>query len=230
MPSERYASPSSSLPPEAINEKHGLAVLACDRSGSVSPYINEINQGLHDFGDVMKAKHKAASVIDVELLSFADDVTCEVGFRPAAEYVAPTLCASGCTAFNQAIIAALKDLRKRKDYYHQIGTPFWRPFLLIYSDGLPTDSEYEVEAKQMLQEAYDHKGVTLYVMAVGNDADVEHLRSYLPGGKGKVLKCSPTDISEALIWYSSSMADLGESDPSLEHMKTAPLPACVTTC
>ena len=119
MPSERYASPK--LPPRAINEKHGLAVLACDRSGSVSPYINEINQGLHDFGNVMKANHKSASVIDVELLSFADDVTCEVGFRPAAEYVAPTLRASGCTAFNQSIIAALKDIRKRKDYYKSVG-------------------------------------------------------------------------------------------------------------
>lgn len=228
MPSERYAAPA--LPPKAINEKHGLAVLACDRSGSVSPYINEINQGLHDFGDVMKANHKSASVIDVELLSFADDVTCEVGFRPAAEYVAPTLRTSGCTAFNQAIIAAMKDIRKRKDYYKSVGISYWRPFLFVFSDGLPTDSEYEAEAKQMLQEAYDNKGVTLYVMAVGNDADVEHLRSYLPGGKGKVLKCSPTDVSEALIWYSSSMVNLSVSDPSLEHMQSVPLPACVTTC
>ena len=82
----------------------------------------------------------------------------------------------------------------------------------------------------MLQEAYDNKGVTLYVMAVGNGPDVEHLRSYLPGGKGKVLKCSPTDVSEALIWYSSSMVNLSVSDPSLEHMQSVPLPACVTTC
>lgn len=228
MPSERYASPA--LPPKAINEKHGLAVLACDRSGSVSSDINEINQGLHDFGDVMKANHKSASVIDVELLSFGSDVTCEVGFRPAEEYVAPTLRASGCTAFNQAIIAAMKDIRKRKDYYKSMGISYWRPFLFVFSDGLPTDSECEAEAKQMLQEAYDHKGVTLYVMAVGNDADVEHLRSYLPGGKGKVLKCSPTDVSEALIWYSSSMVNLSVSDPSLEHMQSVPLPACVTTC
>ena len=66
-------------------------------------------------------------------------------------------------------------------------------------------------------------------MAVGN-ADVEKLRSYLPGGKGKVLKADCSCFKEALIWFSSSMANLAKSDPSLENVKTLPTPACIEHC
>ena len=60
MPSERYAAPV--MPPKAINEKHGLAVLACDCSGSVSPYINEINQG-HEGKPQVCQRHRCGAPV-----------------------------------------------------------------------------------------------------------------------------------------------------------------------
>lgn len=226
MATERFAS----LPPIDITEKHCPTVILSDGSGSMAGIgIQSVNTGLAEFGNVLKKDEKAAGTVDVEVISFSDTVNRETAFTPAAEYQAPTLRAEGCTAFNQALITALQDLRARKDQYKTMGVSYFRPIIFAMTDGLATDSEYEAEAKRLLNEAYAAKGVTLYMMAVGS-ADVEKLRSYLPGGKGTVLKADYSCFKEALIWFSSSMANLAKSDPSLENVKTLPTPACIEHC
>lgn len=226
MATERFAS----LPPIDITEAHCPTVILSDGSGSMGGIgIQSVNAGLAEFGNVLKNDEKAAGTVDVEIISFNDTVNRETAFTPAAEYQAPTLRAEGCTAFNQALITALQDLRARKDQYKTMGVSYFRPIIFAMTDGLATDSEHEAEAKRLLNEAYANKGVTLYVMAVGS-ADVEKLRSYLPGGKGKVLKADYSCFKEALIWFSNSMVKLSNSDPSLENVKTLPTPACVEVC
>lgn len=226
MPTERFAS----LPPMCINEKHCATVILSDGSGSMGGVgIQSVNAGLAEFGNVLKKDEKAAGTVDVEVISFDDTVNRETAFTPAAEYQAPTLRAGGCTALNQALITALQDLRARKDQYKAMGISYYRPIIFAMTDGLATDDEYEAEAKRMLNEAYAQKGVTLYVMAVGS-ADVEKLRSYLPSGKGKVLKADYSSFREALVWFSSSVAELAKSDPSLKNVKTLPTPARIKVC
>ena len=70
------------LPITNRGERHIAAVILVDISGSMQGApINELNQGLIEFGNALQ----------VCIISFNSSVQTEMSFRPAAEYEAPVL-------------------------------------------------------------------------------------------------------------------------------------------
>ena len=150
-------------------EKHIACVLLVDTSGSMlGSSIAELNAGLAEFGRALQEDAKAYGCADVCIISFDSQVNTVVPFCSAAEYVAPTLSASGLTAMNEGIITALDAIDQRKQEYRNIGVDYWRPWLFLMTDGAPTDNVYEADAKRRLQDALSRKKINFFPMGIGN--------------------------------------------------------------
>lgn len=209
--------------PENIGEKHIACVLLVDISGSMGGApITELNEALAKFGEVLRNDARASGCADVCIIAFNHQVNVVVPFCPAVEYTAPVLQASGSTAMNEAIITGLDLLENRKELYRRCGTPYYRPWMFLMTDGEPTDHAYENDAKQRLSEAITAKKVTFFPMGIGSGARTDVLKSY--NNDGMVLKADASHFAEAFVWLSSSMAITANSRPGTEKIKLAQPP------
>jgi len=220
------------LPVTNQGERHIPAVLIVDTSGSMSGApINELNQGLREFGNALQEDSLALGRAEVCIISFNSSVQTEMGFRPAADYEAPTLSANGLTSFNEAIQAGLDAIESRKQEYKNQGVSYYRPWLFVLTDGAPTDTNLESAAKNRLQNAIRNKKVTYMPMGIGDGADTRKLQEYYPpeASVKPVLKADAKNFKEAFVWLSASISVISNSDPNnTSQVNLPPTPSIIT--
>ena len=212
--------------PSNMGEKHIACVLLVDTSGSMRKSIDELKAGLQEFARVLQDDDTASGCADIAIVSFDSEVKTLVPFCPASEFTVPELVATGVTAMNEAIITGLDMLEERKMLYRQCGTPYFRPWLFMLTDGTPTDFPYEGAAIQRLHEALSEKKVTFWPMGIGMNIDMEQLKKYANGGP--VLKASANQFKEAFVWLSSSLSVIGNSDKDSKKVDLPPTPPVLT--
>ena len=213
------------LPITNQGERHIPAVLIVDTSGSMSGEpIAELNRGLEAFGNALQEDSLALGRAEVCIISFNSTVQTEMSFRPAGEYEAPVLHASGLTALNEAIQTGLDAIEARKREYKQQGVSYYRPWLFVLTDGAPTDTNLEAAAKNKLQEAIRNKKVVYMPMGIGGGADTNKLQSYYPSEAPSkpVLKADAKNFKEAFVWLSTSIGVISQSDPIITDQVTLP--------
>lgn len=207
---------------EPVNrgDRHVACVLLVDTSGSMDgSRMAEVNQGLIEFGQALQADSMASGAADVSIITFNNTVQTIVPFSPAQYYQAPCLEAGGLTAMNQAILAGLDALEERKQQYRDLAVSYYRPWMFLLTDGLPTDKDYEQAAKNRLQSALQAHKVNFFPMAIG-DANVDVLRSYTANGAGGVLRATSNHFREAFCWVSSSLSVVSNSQDALAGGQT----------
>lgn len=223
---------SDPMPLIEPGERHVPAILLVDKSGSMAGApINELNQGLIEFGTALEADPLALGRAEVCVISFNSDAQTEVGFRPASEYNAPTLNAGGGTSLNKAIELALDTLEERKNLYRSQGVQWYRPWLFVLTDGEATDTECEAGAISRLQAAIEGKKVVYMPMAVGPYANKQKLQAYYPASAASkpVLTANASNFKEAFVWVSNSIGVVANSDPRTRSEVTLPpLPHTLT--
>ena len=218
--------------PDIMNPgaKHIACVLLVDTSGSMVSHnaIDELNEGLRAFGEALMSDTLASTAADVCVINFNTEVTVEIPFSPAADYVAPTLSAGGLTALNEAIITGLDAIEQRKAEYRQLGVDYFKPWMFLLTDGSATDTEFDADAHQRLAEALANRKVNFFPMGIGADADIQALKSYTANGNGPVLKAEKNNFREAFVWLSSSMAVASTSVPGQNKVDLPETPPCMT--
>jgi uncharacterized protein YegL len=217
------------LPPVNPGEYHVACALVVDTSKTMEgDPIDELNQGLVEFGKALALDDLAQGRTDITIISFNSAVNTEMGFRPAAEYEPPILTAGGLTSMNEAINVALDTLNARRTEYHDNGIQFYRPWLFLLTDGAPTDEYLEKDTREKLQQAIRNKKVVYLPMGIGENADIAKLQSYYPdeATSRPVLKASATNFKEAFSWLSDSLSVMAHSDPcTATAIQTPPTPS-----
>lgn len=219
------------LPPKHPCERHLAAAVCCDCSGSMyGDPIKQLNEAMKFFGRELAKDSYSQGRIDVTVISFASSARTEMGFRSAEDYQAPSFNASGMTAMNTAINLALDSLEARKKEYKQSHINYYRPWLFVFSDGLPTDDDLTAETQKRLQEYISRKKVLYIPMAIGDNADIACLQSYYPKNTENklVLKCHPNALKDAFLWLSTSMSAASSSNPQLGTIQSPQLPNTIT--
>lgn len=215
---------SHSLPDDYIDfgdtinrgDRHIACVLLVDTSGSMTHNnrIAELNQGLVEFGKALHEDSMACGAADVSVISFNSKVETIVPFTPAQYYKAPVLTANGLTAMNEAILTGLDALEARKQQYRDLAVSYYRPWMFLLTDGMPTDNDYENAVKYRLKAAFEARKLNFFPMAIG-DANVELLRSYTPNGTGGVLRATSESFRNTFCWLSSSISVISNSEDAL---------------
>lgn len=136
--------------------------------------LAELNRGLQTLQQGLVNHRVARLRVEVAIVSFgAHDVSVEQDFVNASQFQAPTLTCGGTTPMGEAINLALDLLRQRKDEYQDNGITYYRPWLILISDGYPdSESVFDQAAARLVQEETE-KGVLVFAIGVeGADGKV----------------------------------------------------------
>ncbi|GGN73396.1 hypothetical protein GCM10010112_42650 [Actinoplanes lobatus] len=200
-----------------INEENPEPRVACvlllDVSASMSgDRINELNEGLRLFATDIKEDRLARKRTEILVVTFGGTSQVAAPFEEAQHFVAPHLTASGGTPVASAIQLGLSEINQQKQAYKNAGVEYYRPWMIVMSDGAPTDYPAELQAAvDELRSEQQRRAVTVFPIGVGGDADLNFLSS-LSTERPAVSLRSVTSFSDFFKWLSASMSQVSMSD------------------
>lgn len=183
-------------------------MLVLDTSGSMSGApIQELNQGLQAFVEAVQEDEMSAYSVEVGVISAGGTVREELSFTTAnaIREVSP-LVADGITPLGAAVELALRRLEERKAAYKRAGVAYYQPWLVIISDGEPTDS-WQAVAQQTSALSQQRK---LVVMPVGvQQANMATLGQF---SSRPAKHLAGLKFREFFEWLSASMSRVSASN------------------
>jgi uncharacterized protein YegL len=115
----------------------------------------------------------------------------------------------------EAISLAAEQLEARKQQYRDSGIEYYRPWMIIMSDGMPNDMTSFNDAANRIGEMERKKAVAVFPIAVGRDAD-RGLLSKLSIERDAILLKNDTSFSEFFVWLSRSLSRVSQSNTHAE--------------
>jgi uncharacterized protein YegL len=99
--------------------------------------IDELNNGLQDFYREISVDDSSSQRLEVSLITFSDVVTTVQEPALVENFTMPVLDANGETAMVDAVNVAIDKVQARKDWYKQTGQNYYRPWIILMTDGEP---------------------------------------------------------------------------------------------
>lgn len=189
-------------------------MLVLDTSGSMDGApIHALNEGVQAFVSELQQDELAQYSLEVGIVTAGGTITQALPIAPVRLLDSvPRFIASGTTPLGGAVNQALSILETRKAEYKRNGVPYYQPWIVIISDGSPTDS-WQMAANQTKSLAEQRK---LVVIPVGVDgADLNILGQFSNRG-AKAL--SGIKFKEFFQWLSASMSRVSASSSTSESI------------
>lgn len=186
-------------------------LLVLDTSGSMAGEpIDNLNQGLAALELELKKHRLASRRCEVAVLTFGDGgVELQQDFIVARNFAAPVLAADGQTPMGEAVRMAMRLLRNKKNEYRAKGTPYYRPWLMLFTDGEPTDTGWESAAQEVRQEELQ-RGVTCFPIGVGQQVNLQKLAQF-SNKPPAILK--GLEFENCFSWLGRSLEKVSASSP-----------------
>ncbi len=186
-------------------------VLVLDASGSMTGEpLRQLNLGLKVFEEQLKSDLAAAMRVQVLVIAVGglDDVEVLQPWVDAADFNAPTLQVGGLTPLGAGMERALTEVQQQKSVYDGNGISSTRPWIILLSDGCPTDLDWEHTANRCREAEADKKVVIFPIGTEG--ADFEALGQF---SNKSAKKLKGLNFTELFVWLSRSMATVSASVP-----------------
>jgi uncharacterized protein YegL len=195
-------------------------VLLLDTSGSMQgERLAALTGGLHTLRAGLANDPLAASRVELAVITFDTHVRVVQPFVPPDQFVPPSLMASGLTHMAEGIERALTLVSSRKGFYRRQGLPYYRPWILMITDGKP-EGEPEAAVAHAAARLRSHeqaKRVAFFAVGVA-DADLAALRRIVVR---EPLPLRGLAFDELFVWLSASMQAVSRSQP-LERVELPP--------
>lgn len=191
------------------NEPHLACVLLVDTSSSMgeSGAIHSLNEGIARFKEQLSKDGMAKRRVDVAIIEFNSIVTLVQDFSPVFRLKDIKLTANGMTAMGEAIEFAIDKVKERNNLYAEMGTPCFKPWIFMITDGLPTDNIENAIKKVQEEEAKGRFGkLRFIVLGVGN-----YDRNTMFQITNRVLEMKDIDFSKTFDWMAESMIEISVS-------------------
>lgn len=152
-------------------------VLVLDTSGSMSGQpIDELNKALVSLKDEILNDPVLSQRLEVGIVCFDDDARVE---KPidllSPDSSMPTLEIGGLTNVVSGMNKAMEIVEERKAFYKSNQEPYYRPYIVLFTDGAPTNTPEEIEElDQRIQNLSDNKKFVFIPFGVAG-ADMELL-------------------------------------------------------
>ena len=193
-------------------------VLVLDTSGSMyGEKIDQLNQGLAAFRDSLQTDSVAQSRVEIAIVTFGPAQLLQ-DFTGASQFNPPTLAASGDTPLGAALQQALDMIAMRKKLYRDNGTPYYRPWVFLITDGAPTDNDAWKSAAVRIKDEESRKGVAFFSVGV-EGADMEVLKQL---STRPPLPLKGYSFREMFVWLLASLGKVSQSQPGQQVPLTPP--------
>jgi uncharacterized protein YegL len=196
--------------------RDGIEVRIVDGDNLVTR-MDELNAGLAQFFQELLEDPSARRAAEVCIVSFASNAQIVRDFQSLNESHRTTklkFSEEEETSLGKGVELALNLLDQRKTEYQQAGVDYYQPWLVVITDGKPTDDTHRKLAPEMERRVKEKK-ITVFPIAVGGVEDLSELAQISPGRKP--LRLQGAKFRELFQWLSKSVARVSSSIPG-EHV------------
>lgn len=185
-------------------------VLLLDTSGSMQgERIAELNRALVQFASDLAGDTQLQLSLDLSIVTFGP-IQQHGDFVPGSAFVAPTLTADGgSTPMGGAVLFALEKLRERKDFYKSKRVTYHQPWLVMITDGEPTDPHAIPDAAKRIHDLEAAKKL-VFIAAGIDDADFNTLKQL---SVRPVVPAKASNLVSLFEWLSQSLSVKSSSRP-----------------
>jgi uncharacterized protein YegL len=170
--------------------------------------IAELERGVEVFREAVAADEVARAAVELAVVTFGPTRLAR-DFAPIDDHALPALAANGDTPMGNAVLLALDALERRKAEYRGAGVDYYQPWLVLMTDGQPTDSIDAAAARTTA--LVQARKVTVFPIGIGAGADLAVL-ARLSGGR-EPLRLSGLRFADFFQWLSRSVARVSQSVP-----------------
>jgi uncharacterized protein YegL len=169
--------------------------------------IAELNAALTGLTRDLSADALAMKRVEIGLVTFGP-VRSIFAFDTPDRFQPDPLEADGDTPMSAAIERGLELLGTRKKSYKTNGIAYYRPWVMLMTDGAPTD-EWQ-RAAEMVHQGEEQKAFSFFAVGV-EGADMEILRR-IAAPTRPPLKLAGLKFGELFSWLSTSLKDVSRSN------------------
>jgi len=192
-------------------------VLLLDTSGSMrgNP-IKELNEGVKLLIQELLNDPEAKQRVEVAVITFGGTVKVVQDFKLPEDSNIQDFKAGGGTPMGEAIERGISLLTERKRKLREQGINYYRPWLVLITDGYPTDMKLgDSKYRRIKDNLYrQEKEKHLIAWFFGTDsANFEFLKDLHPGINGRVYQLRGYRFKEIFKWLSASMSAVSRSQP-----------------
>lgn len=195
--------------PKAMNEPHLACLLLLDTSGSMSGEpIAKLNEAVNGFKEKTCVDDLTKKRVDVAIVQFDDTVETVQEFTPIVDMQPVNLNTGGCTYMCAAIDKAIDMVKERNRLYDSMGTPCFKPWVFMITDGMPSDESRLQEVAARIKTESDKGKLKFFALGTdGYDKDV------LCTLTDKCIELKDHDFTKIFNWMSESMKCISVSKP-----------------
>jgi len=185
-------------------------VLLLDVSGSMAGQpIAELNAGVRQFIAETQADEAASMSVELEIITISTEAKAVLPFTTMSAVTPPgSFVAGGKTSIGAALNLADKHLSARRELYRANGISSYKPFLILVSDGGPTDG-WKAVAQNFRAKA-ERGGFTFIGVEVGARANHEKMCQIVPAEPGPV-KLKGLRFKQFFRWLTDSLGRVSAS-------------------
>lgn len=203
----------------APGEPHMACVLLLDTSGSMyGDAIDSLNRAINDFKEQTSMDELAQKRVDIAIIEFNDTARVVQDFTPLSQMQPVTLSASGCTAMGAGINLAIDKVKERNRFYNSMGTPCFKPWIFMITDGAPTD-DIESARQRIIDEESKGTHGKLKFWAVGVSG---YSKETLTSLTKRCIALNEANFNGIFNWLSESMVTISVSrvdeNPQLSNL------------
>lgn len=186
-------------------------VLVLDVSGSMEGTpIQELNEGLQSFSQDIEADSTTANRLEVSIVTFNSQVNTIVEPSLVTKFSMPTLEAEGGTKLVDGVKEGINIARSRKSWYKDTGQPYYRPWIILITDGDPDEMQNISNLSNEIRTAMANR--EFFFLAIGvQSADMKKLND-ISDPSWPAMKLKGLKFSEFFRWLSMSMSTVTNSN------------------
>ncbi len=192
----------------APNEPHLACVLLVDTSSSMagSP-IDSLNDAINQFKEQTMLSEQARKSVDIAIIQFNDGASVVQDFTPLSHMTPVRLNASGYTSMGAGINLAIDKVKERNRFYQTMGTPCYKPWIFMITDGAPTDDITSAQQRINEEESKGSHG-KLKFWAVGVPG---YSKETLTSLTKRCIALDEANFTGIFNWMSESMVTISVS-------------------
>ena len=191
-------------------ESRLACVVVVDTSNSMSGEpIREVNAGVRRLNQEIAKDELTLSRAEICIIAYDSQWAVVQHFGDELDYENTELTASGGTKMAAPIQGALDLIEERKAQYRSHGIPYYRPILMLLTDGYPEhDSPEEIgRAASRIKEMQSDHHLTFFAIGTAQ-ADMNLLNSL---SNTPARKLDGTKFVELFQWLSNSITAISQS-------------------
>jgi uncharacterized protein YegL len=202
--------------PPSLDAKCCL-VLALDVSGSMgepksNPPINALNEGIKILYDEVKEDDVASQRLEIGIITFDHRVNVLMEPKNVYEFSSmPHLTTDGSTALVDGAREAIRMARAAKKYYKDTNQDYYRPWIILITDGAPDDLQDVVGLASEVKFGMDNKDFHFFAVGV-EGANMQILEQISHPTKMRPRKLQGLKFKEFFEWLSKSMGQIANSN------------------